>query len=62
MHTHPHSMSPSIAAFNFCFKHYYLKSLIICHNETVYEYVSNQMMTLRKISRDCKINLMEVLP
>lgn len=87
MHTHPHSMPPSIADFNSCFKHHYLKNLIICHNGTVYEYVSNQsvpselydmyvkryqnsadneteaqIMTLRQISRNYKINLMEVLP
>lgn len=47
MHTHPNSMPPSIADFNSCFEHKYLKSLVVCHNGTIYEYSSNQEVTYR---------------
>lgn len=44
MHTHPNSMPPSIADFNSCCQNKYLRSLIICHNGTVFSYTSNQMV------------------
>lgn len=42
MHTHPNSMPPSIADFNSCFKHNYVTCLVICHDGTVYQYISSQ--------------------
>jgi len=42
IHTHPNSMPPSVADFNSCCDNNYLKSLVICHDGTIYEYVSNQ--------------------
>ena len=42
MHTHPQSMPPSIADFNSSFKNSYGKSIIICHDGTIYEYISSQ--------------------
>ena len=42
MHTHPHSMPPSIADFNSCFKHNYAVCLVICHDGTIYSYTSAQ--------------------
>ena len=42
MHTHPNSMPPSIADFNSCFQHNYVGGLVICHDGTVYNYMSNQ--------------------
>lgn len=43
IHTHPGSMPPSIADFNSAYAHGYMKSLIICHDGTVYSYSSNQI-------------------
>ena len=42
MHTHPQSMPPSIADFNSSFKNCYKECLIICHDGTIYKYVSKQ--------------------
>lgn len=42
MHSHPQSMPPSIADFNSAFRQGYEKSIIICHDGTVYMYCSNQ--------------------
>lgn len=47
LHTHPNSMPPSIADFNSCCEHKYLKSLVICHDGTIYEYSSNQEVPFR---------------
>jgi len=42
MHTHPNSMPPSIADFNSCFEHNYAACLVICHDGTIYQYISSQ--------------------
>lgn len=42
MHTHPNSMPPSIADFNSCFEHNYAICIVICHDGTIYNYISNQ--------------------
>lgn len=42
MHTHPNSMPPSIADFNSCFEHNYATCIVICHDGTIYNYISNQ--------------------
>lgn len=42
MHTHPNSMPPSIADFNSCFEHNYSTCIVICHDGTIYNYISNQ--------------------
>ena len=42
IHTHPNSMPPSMADFNSCFKHSYGQSLVLCHDGTIYSYISNQ--------------------
>ena len=42
MHTHPSSMPPSIEDFNSALAHGYAKSLVICHDGTIYEYTSKQ--------------------
>lgn len=42
MHTHPNSMPPSIADFNSCFEHNYASCFVICHDGTIYQYISNQ--------------------
>ncbi|MFG6329080.1 MAG: hypothetical protein K1W06_06330 [Lachnospiraceae bacterium] len=42
MHTHPNSMPPSISDFNSCFNHGYAVCLVICHNGTIYQYISSQ--------------------
>lgn len=42
MHTHPHSMPPSISDFNSCLEHDYAVCLVICHNGTIFSYKSNQ--------------------
>lgn len=42
MHTHPSSMPPSVADFNSNLEHKYTKSLVICHDGTVYAYTSKQ--------------------
>lgn len=44
MHTHPNSMPPSIADFNSYCKNNYLRSLIICHDGTIFSYTSNQVV------------------
>lgn len=42
MHTHPQSMPPSIADFNSSFRNCYEQCIIICHDGTIYEYISKQ--------------------
>lgn len=42
MHTHPNSMPPNIADFNSCFEHNYSTCIVICHDGTIYNYISNQ--------------------
>lgn len=42
MHTHPQSMPPSIADFNSAFKNKYDTNIVLCHDGTVYMYVSRQ--------------------
>ena len=42
IHTHPNSMPPSIADFNSCFEHNYASCFVICHDGTIYQYISNQ--------------------
>ena len=44
IHTHPHSMPPSIADFNSALKHAYAASVVLCHDGTVYIYHSNQIV------------------
>lgn len=45
VHTHPNSMPPSIADFNSAFEHGYSLGLIICHDGTVYAYLSGQIIS-----------------
>lgn len=45
LHTHPNSMPPSIADFNSCFEHGYVRCLVICHNGIIYAYASNQKIS-----------------
>lgn len=42
LHTHPNSMPPSMADFNSCFEHNYASCFVICHDGTIYQYISNQ--------------------
>ena len=42
MHTHPHSMPPSIADFNSAFIHGYMISLVLCHDGKVFQYSSHE--------------------
>lgn len=44
IHTHPHSMPPSIADFNSAFEHGYAAGVVLCHDGTVYIYHSNQIV------------------
>ena len=45
MHTHPHSMPPSIADFNSAYSHGYSEGVVLCHDGTVYVYHSNQTVS-----------------
>ena len=40
IHTHPHSMPPSAADFNACYKNNYRQGIIICHNGKVLCYTA----------------------
>ena len=40
MHTHPHSMPPSAADFNSCYKNNYESAFVICHNGKIFEYAA----------------------
>lgn len=51
IHTHPHSMPPSVDDFNSFFKSGYKTALVICHDGTVYRYgsrkeISEELMIL----------------
>lgn len=45
IHTHPHSMPPSIADFNSAFEHGYKTGIVLCHDGTVYGYRSSQYIS-----------------
>lgn len=45
LHTHPSSMPPSPDDFNTFFQKNYSISLVICHDGTVYQYRSSQMIS-----------------
>lgn len=47
LHTHPSSMPPSVEDFNSSFSHNYKKSLIICHDGTIYSYNASQRIEPR---------------
>ena len=42
MHTHPHSMPPSIADFNSAFLHNYFMGIVICHDGKIFVYNSKE--------------------
>lgn len=67
MHTHPNSMLPSIADFNSCFEHNYIMCLVVCHNGTIYKYISSQevpddlyRLYINKYRNDAYINSVEI--
>ncbi len=44
LHTHPHSMPPSIDDFNSSCVHNYVKSVIACHNGKIFVYNSTKII------------------
>lgn len=44
MHTHPHSFPPSAADFNSAFLHGYEKSIVLCHDGKVFQYISYEII------------------
>ncbi len=44
IHTHPHSMPPSIADFNSCCKNNYRQGIIACHDGKVFAYKSYEVI------------------
>ncbi len=47
IHTHPHSMPPSAADFNSCYKNHYESAFIICHNGKIFEYAAHGEVDVR---------------
>lgn len=45
MHTHPHSMPPSIADFNSAYSHNYSKAIILCHDGKIIQYNSTEKIS-----------------
>lgn len=45
MHTHPHSMPPSIADFNSAYVHNYFISLVLCHDGKIFCYKSLEIVS-----------------
>jgi hypothetical protein len=45
MHTHPHSMPPSIADFNAVKEHNYLFGIVLCHDGKIFVYKSAEIVT-----------------
>ena len=47
MHTHPHSMPPSIEDFNSAFVHQYRKGIVLCHDGMLYIYIAEQEVPVK---------------
>ena len=45
MHTHPHSFPPSAADFNSAYLHGYEKSIVLCHDGKVFQYISYETIS-----------------
>lgn len=45
MHTHPHSMPPSIEDINSCEQHKYSMSIVVCHNGRLFVYRASQKIS-----------------
>lgn len=44
VHTHPHSMPPSVDDFNSNYFHKYAKGIVACHNGKIFLYDSDQII------------------
>ena len=47
MHTHPHSMPPSVADFNSAYLNGYGKCIVLCHDGKVFQYYSNEELSVK---------------
>ena len=59
MHTHPHSMPPSIEDFNASCYYNYKVGLVLCHNGTIYKYSSNELVRRELYERKINRNLLD---
>lgn len=47
LHTHPHSMPPSIDDFNSCFTHGYFESFVACHDGKLFKYSAGECISMK---------------